>query len=66
LTGDPQLPRSAAEVVDAVLIKGQSSPAALFDLIERLLPNATLIPRHAVKIDEQRQEVGLRKPGKAS
>jgi hypothetical protein len=49
-----------------VLRKGQSSPAALFDLVERLLPNATLIPRHAVKIDEQRQEVGLRKPGKAS
>jgi len=69
LTGDPQLPSSAAETVDAVLIKGQSSPAALFDLIERLLPSATVIPRSPMrfgKVERTRQEAGLRKPDKAS
>jgi len=44
LTGDAHLPDSARECVDAVLTKGQSSPAELFDIIRRLLPDAELRP----------------------
>jgi CheY-like chemotaxis protein len=42
LTGDNKLPQSALASVDAVLIKGSSDPAALLDLIQRLLPEAEL------------------------
>jgi CheY-like chemotaxis protein len=42
LTGDTKLPDSAYECVDEVLIKGSSSPAALLELIQRLLPEADL------------------------
>jgi CheY-like chemotaxis protein len=45
LTGDSKLPDSASESVDAVLIKGTSSPSALIDLIEDLVPGAQLRPR---------------------
>lgn len=47
LTGDSKLPDSAAESVDAVLIKGVSNPRALLDLVEKLVPGAKLRPRHA-------------------
>lgn len=46
LTGDWKLPDSAAECVDAVLIKGASNPRALLTLIERLIPGTQLRPRH--------------------
>jgi CheY-like chemotaxis protein len=46
LTGDIRLPESACRSVDAVLIKGVSNPTALLDLIEKLLPNTTILPRH--------------------
>ena len=47
LTGDSKLPESAAECVDAVLIKGASNPRALMDLIEKLVPGAKLKARHS-------------------
>jgi CheY-like chemotaxis protein len=46
LTGDSKVPGSAAECVDAVLIKGASNPRALLELIEKLVPGAQLQPRH--------------------
>jgi CheY-like chemotaxis protein len=46
LTGDPKIPRSAWNSVDAVLIKGQSGPAELLDTIEKLLPQRPIKPRH--------------------
>ncbi len=46
LTGDSKLPDSAAQRVDAVLIKGASNPRALLELIEELVPGAQLKPRH--------------------
>jgi CheY-like chemotaxis protein len=45
LTGDPMIPESARDSVDAVLIKGASNPRDLLDLIEDLVPEATLKPR---------------------
>ncbi len=45
LTGDTRLPKTACDVVDEVVIKGASNPGALFDLIEKLLPDAELRPR---------------------
>jgi CheY-like chemotaxis protein len=50
LTGDARLPQSACECVDAVLVKGASSPGALLDTIQRLLPGAVLKPRRPVSI----------------
>ena len=40
LTGDPKIPDSARDSVDAVLIKGAGSPRDLFILIEDLVPGA--------------------------
>ena len=48
LTGDSRLPQSACEAVDVVLIKGAANPRTLFELIEKLLPDAALKPRHAM------------------
>jgi len=45
LSGDPKIPDSARESVDAVLIKGVSNPRDLLDLIEDLVPDATLLKR---------------------
>jgi len=45
LTGDPKIPDSARESVDAVLIKGASNPRDLLDLIEDLIPDTTLRAR---------------------
>jgi len=52
LSGDAQLPDSARECVDAVLTKGLSSPGELFDMIQRLLPDAKLRPRRPMLIPE--------------
>jgi len=52
LTGDVYLPDSAHKCVDAVLTKGQSSPAELLDIIQRLLPDAKLRPRKPMLIPE--------------
>jgi CheY-like chemotaxis protein len=46
LTGDPMVPKTARDSVDAVLIKGASNPRDLLDLIETLTPGCTLKPRH--------------------
>jgi CheY-like chemotaxis protein len=46
LTGDPRIPQSACDCVDAVLIKGPSGPAELLDTIQRLLPHRPIRPRH--------------------
>ena len=46
LTGDPLIPASACDCVDAVLIKGQSGPGELLDTIQRLLPHRPIRPRH--------------------
>jgi CheY-like chemotaxis protein len=43
LTGDFKLPPSAADSVDAVLIKGAGGPSALLELIQELLPGAPLL-----------------------
>lgn len=45
LTGDPKIPDSVREAVDAVLIKGASNPDDLFYRIEELVPGASLRPR---------------------
>ncbi|MBV8632696.1 MAG: response regulator [Silvibacterium sp.] len=45
LTGDPMLPQSAVQSVDAVLTKGTSGPQQLFQIIEDLLPDCALKPR---------------------
>lgn len=45
LTGDPHIPQSARNIVDAVLTKGMSDPKELFLTIESLLPECTLKPR---------------------
>lgn len=45
LTGDPRIPESASESVDAVLIKGSSGPVELLDTIQRLVPNRPIKPR---------------------
>jgi CheY-like chemotaxis protein len=50
LTGDPNLPQSACQSVDAVLIKGNTNPGELLDLIGRLLPEAELRPRRPMLI----------------
>jgi|GEM_PF-6043717 len=50
LTGDVHLPDHAFECVDAVLTKGLSSPAELFEIIQRLVPDAELRPRRAMLI----------------
>ncbi len=52
LTGDTSLPDSASESVDAVLIKGAGNPAALLDLIEKLLPDASLRPRRPMLVQD--------------
>src|SRR5215471_603954 len=44
LTGDPHIPKSAKESVDAVLIKGSSSPDDLFWTLETLLPDCKIKP----------------------
>lgn len=58
LTGDARLPDSAAESVDAILVKGQSNPRDLLETIQRLLPQASLKPMRPMLIPE--------KPTKAS
>lgn len=45
LTGDPKLPDSARESVDAVLVKGSNGPRELLDTIQELLPGRTIKPR---------------------
>jgi CheY-like chemotaxis protein len=46
LSGDPKLPISAHECVDAVLTKGTDGPGELLWAIRRLLPNADIrLPR---------------------
>lgn len=52
LTGDPNVPNSARESVDAVLIKGASSPKDMLDLIEDLVPDAQLRPRQPAVTSE--------------
>lgn len=47
LTGDPKIPDSVRDSVDAVLIKGSGSPRDMLDLIEDLIPDASLRPRPA-------------------
>jgi CheY-like chemotaxis protein len=63
LTGDPQLPDSAAENVDAVLVKGQCNPRALLDVIEQLLPGATSVrrPMSIGASDKPKQEIAKRR-----
>ncbi len=53
LTGDANLPKSARECVDEVLIKGTSSPGALLDLVQKLIPDAALRPRRPMLIQER-------------
>jgi CheY-like chemotaxis protein len=52
LTGDPNVPASAREAVDAVLIKGSSSPTDMLDLIEDLVPGTSLRPRRPVALPD--------------
>ena len=50
LTGDVLVPDCAFKCVDAVLTKGLSSPAELFEIIQRLVPDAELRPRRTMLI----------------
>jgi CheY-like chemotaxis protein len=52
LTGDTSLPDNACTCVDAVLIKGTSNPGMLFDLIEKLVPDAELHPRKRMLVSD--------------
>ena len=52
LTGDPKIPDSARESVDAVLIKGASDPKDMMDLIEHLVPEAALRPRRSIVVPD--------------
>lgn len=45
LTGDPKIPQSVSECVDAVLIKGQTGPGELLNTIQMLLPHCPIKPR---------------------
>jgi len=45
LTGDPTIPESAKESVDAVLLKGSSSPGDLLWMIRTLLPECEIKPQ---------------------
>lgn len=45
LTGDPDIPESARECVDAIFIKGLGNPIELIDAIRSLLPDFDLKPR---------------------
>lgn len=42
LSGDPNIPQSAYECVDAVFLKGTGTPAELLDVIRGLLPEFDL------------------------
>lgn len=53
LTGDNAVPGSATAMVDAVVIKGASNPKALLDLIEKLVPEATLRLRGKMLIQDK-------------
>lgn len=46
LTGDPEIPKSAWECVDEVVIKGSGGPTQLLDTLQRLLPRSRIKPRH--------------------
>lgn len=43
-SGDPKIPESAKECVDAVYLKGAGSPAELLDVIRSLLPEFDIKP----------------------
>ncbi|HEV2465245.1 MAG TPA: response regulator [Acidobacteriaceae bacterium] len=43
-SGDPKIPESAKECVDAVYLKGAGSPAELLDVIHSLLPDFDIKP----------------------
>ena len=45
LTGDPGLPQSVKDCVDAFFVKGSSSPKDLLDAIDALLPGSFVKPR---------------------
>jgi CheY-like chemotaxis protein len=45
LTGDAKLPDDAKDSVNAVLIKGASNPADLWEAVQELIPNKKLKPR---------------------
>lgn len=44
LSGDPRIPESAYECVDAVFLKGSATPTELLDVIRGLLPDCDLKP----------------------
>lgn len=50
LTGDPRIPESAKKSVDAVVIKGFSSPEHLLWTIQQLLPNCVIKARRPMLI----------------
>lgn len=59
LTGDSKLPQSVCDSVDEVLIKGASDPRALFDQIQKLLPDAELRPPRVMLIKEPHSKDGF-------
>lgn len=44
LTGDPHIPESAQQSVDVVIVKGQSNPGDLLNLIQELAPDCSVKP----------------------
>ena len=56
LTGDAKVPEEVGDSVDAVIIKGASNPTDLLDMIERLLPECTLRPRHPMLVKEPKRK----------
>lgn len=55
LTGDSNLPSSAVQAVDAVIVKGCSNPGNLFEEIQELLPDAELRPRRPLLVKNPRE-----------
>jgi CheY-like chemotaxis protein len=64
LTGDINVPASAAANVDVVVIKGMSGPRGLLDQIEKFLPDAALPGRPPMRVgnvEKPRLQAGRRK-----
>ena len=62
-SGDPAIPESAKRSVDAVLSKGNSSPAELLDVIQSLLPGFALMPPRKPAGREAPRQTGGTKAG---
>jgi CheY-like chemotaxis protein len=61
LTGDPDIPESARQAVDAVLIKGEVDASTFFGVIKALLPAIVHHPRRCLLVRTVRKKSALRR-----